>query len=381
MRQTFYRPTWAEVDLDAIRHNVGEMKKRLDGNSNVMAVVKANGYGHGACEVGRAALDAGATSLGVALLEEAVELRENGFTVPILVFGWVSPHDARVAASNDITITFFQKEWVEEVARLSFEQPLKLHMKWDTGMGRIGIQTDGELVELLEGVKRASRKKDIRLTGVFTHFATADGADLDYFHMQYNRFSKFLETLSKHWSEHVDIHIGNSASAIRFPEEMRKFVRFGISLYGLYPSGTVRKENLIDLQPAFSLKSRLTHVKKMDPGESISYGATYTTQTSEWIGTIPIGYADGWIRKLQGMEILIEGKRMPIVGRICMDQTMIKLDKHYPVGSLVTLIGKQEDAEIEMDEVAAYLDTINYEIPTNITSRIPRIYLEDKNVT
>lgn len=377
MQDTFYRPAWAEVDLDAIRHNVIAMKRRLGGDSDIMAVVKADGYGHGASEVARAALDAGAASLGVALLEEAVELRKNGFTVPILVFGWVSPEVTPVAAANDITIPFFQKDWLEEVARIDFDEPLKLHMKWDTGMGRIGVRTEAELVNLLDTLKILSRQKDLQLTGVFTHFATADETDLAYFDMQYERFEVFLETFSQHWEQPVCVHIGNSAAAIRFPEKMQKFVRFGISLYGLYPSEAVREENRIALQPAFSLKCRLTHVKHMDPSESISYGATYTTETCEWIGTIPIGYADGWVRKLQGMDVLVDGKRMPIVGRICMDQTMIKLDKHYPVGTLVTLIGNEGNAEISMEEIAAKLDTINYEIPVNITNRIPRVYLEE----
>ncbi|HLQ71530.1 MAG TPA: alanine racemase [Bacillota bacterium] len=374
MPVTFYRPTWVEVDLDAIRHNVVEIRKRLEDKSEVMAVVKANGYGHGAFEVAGAALEAGATSLGVALLEEAIELREKGITVPILVFGWVSPYDAPIAAEYDITITFFQEEWLEEASELSYDHTLKLHMKWDTGMGRVGIRTEDELVSLLEVFKSTSKKKSFSLTGVFTHFATADEDELDYFEMQYNRFESMLKTFNSHWDGTVNVHIGNSAASIRFPGKMQKFVRFGISLYGLYPSSTVKKEHQVELKPAFSLKCRLTHVKEVPTNESISYGATYTTKGNEWIGTIPIGYADGWIRKLQGMEVLVNGNRMPIVGRICMDQSMVKLDRYYPVGTLVTLIGKQKGDIIEMDEIADYLDTINYEISCNITSRVPRIY-------
>lgn len=374
--QECYRATWAEVDLSAIRYNVIQMTKRLNGGTDVMAVVKANGYGHGAREVAEAAIEAGATSLGVALLEEAIALRKAGITVPILVFGWVSPKDAPVSAAYDVTITFFQKEWLEESSHLSYDQPLKLHMKWDTGMGRIGIRTKEELISLLDAFKYVKDEKDFQLTGVFTHFATADEAELDYFETQYNRFETLLHTFSNHWEKQVDVHIGNSAAAIRFPDKMRRFVRFGISLYGLYPSKIVRDEQDIDLKPAFSLKTRLTHVKQIAPHESVSYGATYKATDNEWIGTIPIGYADGWIRKLQGMDVLVDGKRMPIVGRICMDQTMIKLDKVYPVGTLVTLIGKQGDNMIEMDEIADYLDTINYEIPCTITSRVPRIYKE-----
>lgn len=374
MPERFYRPTWAEIDLDAIRYNVAQMKHRLDDGTDVMAVVKANGYGHGACEVARAAIESGAASLGVSSLDEAIALRENGITVPILIFGWIHPRNAPIAALYDITITFFQKEWLEEACSLSYDRTLKLHLKWDTGMGRIGVRTKNELISILDMLSEVSAKQNFRLTGVFTHFATADEPDLNYFNTQYRLFEELFAVFSRHWDEPVCVHIGNSAAAIRFPDKMRKFVRFGIAMYGLYPSKTVRNEKAIDLKPAFSLMSRLIHVKQVPPNESISYGATYTTKGNEWIGTIPVGYADGWIRKLQGMEVLVDGKRMPIVGRICMDQTMIKLDKSYPVGTPVTLIGKQGNKEIKADEVADYLDTINYEIPCTITNRVPRVY-------
>ncbi|WP_077324605.1 alanine racemase [Virgibacillus siamensis] len=371
MTPSLYRDTWAEVDLDAIEYNVKQIRERIPAHCSVIAVVKADAYGHGAVEVAESALKSGAQMLAVAILEEAITLREAGFDVPILVFGRVAPKDVAVAAEKDITLTFFQKEWLREVKRESLPGPVNLHMKWDTGMGRIGLRTEDELHQLVDELKEAS---NVKLTGIYTHFATADESGKDYFIMQNERFDKLLQAFRGMWEEPVAIHTGNSAASIRYPEKMHHYIRFGISMYGLYPSSTVKKEQIIDLKQSFSLHSRLIHVKRLAPGESVSYGATYTTSDYEWIGTIMIGYADGWIRKLQGIDVLIDGKRMPIVGRICMDQTMIKLDKEYPVGTKVTLIGKQRDEMIGVDEVADYLDTISYEIPCMISSRVPRTY-------
>ncbi|MFD1038366.1 alanine racemase [Virgibacillus byunsanensis] len=373
MVETFYRDTWAEINLDAIRFNVKQMKQKLPQQSGIIAVVKADGYGHGAVQVAKSALKAGADTLAVALLEEAISLRKANINVPILVFGRVTPQDVPTATEYDVTLTFFQKEWIREVKDLPLKNDLKLHMKWDSGMGRLGIRTKNELVELLNELNENQR---IYLTGIYTHFATADEHNLSYFHEQRARFEDLLRVFTEHWKQKqaVTIHIGNSAAAIRFPENLHHFIRFGIAMYGLYPSQTVKEEKDIELKPAFSLHSRLIHVKTIAPGESISYGATYKAKEDEWIGTIPIGYADGWARKLQGMEVLVDGKRMPIVGRICMDQTMIRLDQAYPVGTKVTLIGEQYHNRIELDEIASYLDTINYEIPCMISQRVPRIY-------
>lgn len=368
----FYRETWAEVDLDAIQYNIKQMKQLLPESSQVMAVVKANGYGHGAIEVAKKALDAGATFLAVALLEEALILREAGIEAPILVLSWVPPESAYIAAENNITLTFFQKEWLIAVNSYKLEKDLMVHMKWDTGMGRVGTRTDIEMLELL-GILKTS--EHVRLTGVYTHFATADEADLTYFHEQKDHFKKLLTLFQENWQERVAIHIGNSAASIRFPEEMYHYIRFGIAMYGLYPSETVKKSEAVLLKQAFSLHSRLVHVKPIHTGDSIGYGVEHVAKGNEWVGTIPIGYGDGWIRKLKGIDVLVEGRRFPIIGRICMDQTMIQLDKDYPIGTKVTLIGSQETETISMDEVANYVDTINYEIPCIINNRVPRVYI------
>lgn len=366
-----HRPTWAEIDLSAIANNIKAMQQRLHNRTRIMAVVKADAYGHGAVRVAEQALEAGASALAVALLEEALELREAGIKAPILVFGWVAPEDTPIAAANHLTLTCFQKEWLQDVAAYTFEKPLNVHMKWDTGMGRVGIRTEEELHALLECLKGLSQ---VKLTGVYTHFSTADEADLTHFNEQRRRFNRLLTAFQKQWEAPVTVHTGNSAAAMRFPEHMYHYVRFGIGMYGLYPSAIVKNEQTIALQPAFSLHSRLVHVKKVAQNEPISYGATYRTPHPEWIGTVPIGYADGWARKLQGMDVLIDGQRMPITGRICMDQLMVRLDREYPVGTKVTLIGKQGDEQIGIDEVAEWLETINYEIPCMITARVPKLY-------
>ncbi|MDY0406899.1 alanine racemase [Virgibacillus sp. 179-BFC.A HS] len=366
------RKTWAEINLEAIGHNISQMKQKLPAATNIMAVVKADGYGHGSVPVAKAAIKAGVSALAVALLEEAIVLRQASIDVPILVLGWVAPEDAPVAAAYNITLTAFQTEWLERVETLQMDGTVRIHMKLDTGMGRIGMRHEQEIQSFFAVLKDCPH---IQLTGVFTHFATADAADLMYFHQQEKCFEQMLAYVRRNWSTPLTVHVGNSAASIRFPEQMHNYIRFGISMYGLYPSKYVKAEKQIDLQPAFSLHSRLVHVKKVAAGSSISYGGTYIAKQDEWIGTIPIGYGDGWQRRMQGFEVLVSGKRMPIVGRVCMDQTMIKLDQPYEIGTKVTLIGRQNNACIEMDEVADYLGTINYEVPCLISKRVPRIYV------
>ncbi|CQR48269.1 Alanine racemase [Paraliobacillus sp. PM-2] len=370
MGEVSYRPAWIEVDLGAIYYNIHQLQNRLPEGTEIFAVVKANGYGHGDVEVARTAIEAGASMLAVALLEEALHLREGGILAPILVLGWVDPKYVPIAVEHHITLTFFQKSWLEQVKQIPFKGELSLHLKVDTGMGRLGVTTKSELETLLE-VCNDSR---LHIAGAFTHFATADERGLAYYEHQQLNWIKLQQILQSYKNDLL-LHTGNSAASMRFPNQMFDAVRFGISMYGLYPSPIVKEEKPINLHPAMSLHTKLIHVKQVPTGRSISYGATYTTDREEWIGTIPLGYADGLARQLTGMDVLIEGKRMPIVGKICMDQCMIRLDQSYPIGTQVTLIGKQFEEEITMDEIAARLETINYEIACMLSSRIPRHYL------
>ncbi|KGX86567.1 alanine racemase [Pontibacillus litoralis JSM 072002] len=374
--ETYYRDTWVEIQLDAIKHNIQSLNDYLPDKTGIYAVVKANGYGHGDIQVAKTALASGAQALAVSLLDEALKLRKAGISAPILVLGWVRPCDAPLAAAHNIMLTFFQEEWLQQVKQYKFKERLTLHMKWDTGMGRIGVRTIEEMDALLTELDDPR----LHLQGVFTHFASADECNLAHYTKQVERFHVLLQAFCRRWKYPVELHTGNSAASMRFPEQMHHKVRFGIGMYGLPPSDVVKDLQLIQLQPAFSLHSKLIHVKKVEKGESISYGATYTTEENEWIGTVPLGYADGWMRKLQGIDVLINGKRMPIVGRICMDQLMVKLDQFYPIGTKVTFIGKQGDDIIKVEEIARYADTINYEITCMISYRVPRVYVENDAV-
>ncbi|WJE16170.1 alanine racemase [Halobacillus sp. ACCC02827] len=374
---SYYRDTYVEVNLNHIAQNIHQLKERLVSSKKIYAVVKADAYGHGDIQVAEAALEAGAEGLAVAILDEALKLREAGVTAPLLVMGWIRPEDAALAAVHDIAVTVFQREWLDQAGEQALERPLRIHLKLDTGMGRIGVRSEAELDEILPYI---DERPNFQLEALFTHFATADEADTTYLEEQQRRFDELFAHFEGKWQENVEIHTSNSAASMRFPEKTAHFVRFGISMYGLYPSQDVKRERPIDLQPAMSLHSQLIHVKQLEAGEAVSYGATYKAQETEWIGTVPIGYADGWTRKLQGMDVLVDGKRHPIVGRICMDQLMIRLDQEYPIGTKVTLIGKQEDQEISADDIASRLDTINYEVPCMIGSRVPRVYVKDGRI-
>lgn len=369
----YYRDTWAEINLDAIRWNVAKTIQHLTDSMTMFAVVKANAYGHGDVQVAKAALSAGAKGLAVAFLDEALLLRKAGITAPILVLGASRPDTAGIAATHNISLTVHEKEWLTHV-HMEESQTLRIHIKCDTGMGRIGVKTIDELQSVIDELNQS---ESYVFEGIFTHFATADEVHTAYFENQLQTFQELVSSISK---KPRYIHCANSAATLRFQGAGVNAVRFGISMYGLTPSLEIKSLLPFELKPAFSLHTKLIHVKQMHGGEKVSYGATYEASEGEWIGTLPIGYADGWIRKLSGQEVLVDGKRAPIVGRICMDQCMIRLPQEYSCGTEVTLIGKQGDDEITMDEVARKLETINYEVPCVITSRVPRVYKEKGQV-
>jgi alanine racemase len=369
MEEYFYRDTWVEVDLDCISENVAAVKNLLPADVAIFAVVKANAYGHGDDQVAKTALAAGAVYLAVAFMDEAIALRNKGITAPILVLGATRPQDVKVASEYNITLTVFQEEWLHEAEKhLPQEAKVLVHIKVDTGMGRIGVRSSEELKAI---EKVLSHDERFFLEGIFTHFATADELDTSYFEQQLSRFEKIISVLEK---QPKYIHSSNSAAAIRFPKAYFNAVRLGIAMYGLTPSPEMEQEIPFPLKEAFSLKAKVVHVKRLPKGEKVSYGATYESEDEEWIGTIPIGYADGWIRKLQGQEVLVDGGRSPIVGRICMDQCMIRLPEQVPLGTTVTLIGSGGDDMISVNEIAAKLETINYEVTCMIAKRVPRLY-------
>lgn len=374
---SFYRDTWVEINLDHLTTNITLMKNHLPNGIKLFAVVKANAYGHGDIQIAKAALEAGAYGLAVAILDEAISLRNQGIEAPILVLGASRASDAPLAAKLGIALTVFQKEWLEDAASQLGQEENKLivHVKCDTGMGRIGVREIDELKEVEQFL--SAHSKVFLFEGLFTHFATADEVNTSYFEKQLEAFKKMVAALNVKPSL---IHCANSATSLRFNQSEFNAVRYGIAMYGLSPSEEMKALLPFELHQVFSLHTKITNVKKVLKGDSISYGAVYKAEKEEWIATLPIGYADGWIRKLQGQEVLVDGIRVPIVGRICMDQCMIKLPHYIPVGTQVTLIGSQGEENITMDEIARKLDTINYEVPCLTSIRIPRIYKRSNQI-
>ena len=345
------------------------IRSALPKDVRVFVAVKANAYGHGDVHVSKAALEAGAHGLAVATLDEAIRLRKSGLDAPILLMGTSRPSDAGIAAELRISLAVFQTEWIQEAAsHIKEGQKLRIHIKCDTGMGRLGIKKTEELKEIQAILKQSGK---FHTEGIFTHFATADQVSSDYYLKQVMRFEEMVEQLE---DKPEYIHAANSASALCHGNALFNTVRIGISLYGLAPSEEVKPLLPYERKEAFSLHTKVSHVKKLEAGESIGYGATYTASQEEWIATVPIGYADGWIRKLQGIEVVAGGGKAKVVGRICMDQMMLRLPCHMPIGTDVTLIGRQGDQFVPVDEIADYLDTINYEVTCMIPARVPRVY-------
>lgn len=361
-----YRPTKAVINLEAIRNNLSAFQKRADG-AEVIAVVKADGYGHGAEEVARTAVENGVRLLAVATPDEALLLRRGGIEQDILVMGAVPAAFVPVAQRENIIVTALSLEWIESAEKAAVSgQPLRVHLKVDTGMGRLGIQP-----EEAEAAFAKLASDVFSFDGIFTHFAAADDEDTSLFEQQAERMNGVLGQVP----EGVMVHVSNSAAALMHPSVACDAVRIGISLYGIAPSPYVGEHSPIALEPSLSLETEIVHIKKVQPGATISYGATYRSEGEEWIATLPVGYADGMLRGLQGQEVLVRGQRAPIVGRICMDQCMVRLKEQLPVGEPVQLIGRQGDGEILIDEWAEKLGTIPYEIPCILTKRVPRVYV------
>ncbi|HOQ23599.1 MAG TPA: alanine racemase [Bacillota bacterium] len=373
-KEPVIRPVWAEINLQSIKDNICAIQAHVGSGVQLMAVVKAEAYGHGAVEVAKAARSVGVHWFGVSLPEEGIALRKVGITEPILVFGPLQTSQVGPVVKYDLTSTVCLEEAVRALSSEAVRQgkTAKVHVKIDTGMGRVGV-LPGQAVDFVQKIRELP---GIEVEGIFSHFATADEADLGYAYQQLRVFNGALARLGEAGISVPVRHIANSGAIIGMPEAYFDLVRPGIILYGLYPSDEVAKER-IALKPAFSLKTRITHVKKVPAGTGISYGQIYHTKQETGIATIPIGYADGWSRLLSGKaHVLIHGRRFPIVGRICMDQCMVEIgDEPVKVGEEVVLIGRQGDAVITVEEVAGHLGTINYEVICMISDRVPRVFV------
>lgn len=368
MLPSIHRPAYVEVDLAKLKRNLENELQAVPEGTKVFAVVKANAYGHGLVRVAKAEIEYGASGLCVATLDEALEIRNNGVQAPILVLGIVPVEYAKVAARANISLTVGDLDWLKVAITLRVTN-LRVHLGVDSGMGRIGFQTKDDLIEACNFLNE--HQEAFIPEGLFTHFATADSPDEKYFEKQVARFKEMQTDLP---TKFTYVHCANSATALWHKDLAINMVRYGIALYGLNPSQTDITKLPYKLEPALSLYSELVFVKKIKAGDSVGYGATYTSDQDEWIGTIPIGYADGWLRRMQGCDVLINGKRCQNVGRVCMDQFMVRLPEKMPVGSKVTLIGKDGDDEITATDVAKYAGTINYEILCCLSERLPRVY-------
>lgn len=368
----FHRKTYAKIDLNAIKHNISVEKEKMDSNQKLFAVVKANAYGHGIVEVAKVAHEVGVEGYCVAIIDEALALRQADLNELILVLG-VTPFEyAPLMAENDISTAVGDIDFLKNAQKLLEQRKLRLsiHLALDTGMGRIGFRNQEELQAAVDFINQYSNQ--FNFEGIFTHFATADSKKrdaVDYYDKQLKKF-KNLETCLKTLPKYV--HVANSAASIWHKECGGNTVRFGISMYGLNPSG--RELDSPDFKLAFSLMSEIVAIKEINKGDSIGYGKTYTAKESEWIATVPIGYADGWSRKMQGFKVLINGFFCEIVGRVCMDQIMVRVPQEYKVGTAVTLIGKDSNKKITPQEVADQMNTIHYEVLCLISERVPRIY-------
>lgn len=380
---SFYRPTRVELSLDALRHNLQAFRNAIPQGCRLMASVKANAYGHGAVEVAREAERFGVDYLGVAFLDEALQLRKAGIQTPILVLGFVAADALSVAREHNITISLFRDDIIEAAAKLPADvsgRKLKVHIKIDSGMGRLGVIGKDAAVSFIE---KALQIPQLEVEGMFTHYARADEADKNYTMLQYDRFREVAEYVEQKGLPIPIIHAANSAAGIDTPHFAGGMLRLGISMYGLFPSEEVNQQR-IELEPVMTLKTEVVMVKTAPAGWGISYGTRYVTKGEERIGTLPIGYADGFSRMLTGKAHgLVRGVKVPVRGTICMDQCMIALDPavsdtaSLPVepGEEVVLIGRQGNAVITVEEVAQQLGTLNYEVICMLAARVPRIYV------
>lgn len=367
---------YAEIDLDAVRYNMDQMKQHLGEGAKLLAVIKADGYGHGAEPIAKL-LDSDEDVWGYAsaTVEEAEEIQEAGVSKPILILGCVFPEHYETIARRGIRAAVFTKEMAEQMSEAAGKAgcTVYFHIKIDTGMGRLGFPVSEETADL---IKEISELPNVCLEGMFTHFSKADETDKSYTEEQYRKFCRMREMVEERGIEIPYYHCDNSAGIIDFPDWKQDLVRAGISMYGMYPSDEV-EQAAVDLKPALRLVSHISFVKEVEPGMSISYGGTYTTKKKMRIATIPVGYADGYSRGLSNKsDVLIRGKRARVLGRVCMDQFMVDVTEIPDAEFMdpVVLIGKDGEDEIRVEELSALCGRFNYEFVCCLNKRIPRIY-------
>ena len=378
-----YSRAYARIDLDAVAYNMEQMKQSLEPQTKMIAVIKADGYGHGAVPIAEM-LETKDYLWGfaVATLDEAVVLRTEGIKKPILVLGCVFPDQYLEMLKHDIRMNIYTEEMAEAISRMAAGEGLcaHMHIKLDTGMGRLGFDMSDSSVE---AITRISQLPSVEMEGIFTHFAKADETDKTFTEKQLRDFSEMTERLAENGVRFAYEHCANSAAIIDIKEANFDLVRAGISTYGLYPSEEVNKEN-VKLKPAMALKSHVAFVKEIHEGTPISYGGTFVSEKKMRIATIPVGYADGYPRSLSNKGwVLIRGKKAPIVGRICMDQFMVDVTDIDGVsfGDTVTLIGRDGNETITVEELGELSGRFNYEFVCDLGKRIPRVYVKNGSIS
>ncbi|MDO4363630.1 MAG: alanine racemase [Clostridia bacterium] len=371
-----YFRTQAKIDLDAVEYNYNNTRAKLPQGCKLLGVIKADAYGHGAVELARF-LENKCDFFGVACIEEAVELKKADIQTPILILGYVAPELSDIVVKYDIRIPVFSYDSAKALSDETVKQgkTVPFHFCIDTGMSRIGFQVNEESADIC---KQICDLPNIEAEGLFSHFATADETDLSKAIAQRDKFKEFVDMLQKRGVDIPIKHLNNSAGIMNF-DEYFDMCRMGIILYGLYPSDEVDK-SLLDIKPVMSWLTHISHIKTLQPGREISYGGTYKTTEPRVIATIPVGYADGYPRCLSNKgRVIINGQYAPIVGRVCMDQFMVDVTDvdGAELDSAVTLVGKDGDAELSMEEVSNAAYSFNYELPCRIARRVPRTYYKD----
>ena len=374
------RQVWAEIDLDSFEYNVKNIKK-LAGNRDVIAVIKADAYGHGALGLINSLRSCGISKFAVAIISEALELRRNGVNESIMILGFTPLDYAEELINNNIEATVYNYDYAKKLSDIALKlgKKAKVHIAVDTGMGRIGFLPNKESIK---DVAKISKLEGISIEGMFTHFATADERDKTYTYEQYEKYTWFSNELNKAGVNIKMKDVSNSAAIMELPETYNDAVRAGIILYGYYPSDEVDKSK-IDLKKVLTLKTKVCHVKEIEKGSFVSYGRKFKAERKTTIATIPIGYADGYSRSLSNkVKVIINGKFARQVGRICMDQCMIDVTDvgDVKVGDEVILLGTNGNLKYDADDMAKDLDTISYEVLCMISKRIPRVYIKNNKV-
>ena len=380
-RQAMHRPTWVEIDLNALRHNLLAIKKRVGPQINILGIVKADAYGHGDYEVSRVLLSNGVEMLGIAIVEEGIQLREKGIKTPLLILGGIFEEQIDTVIQYDLTPTVYDLKLADVLSKRAyhFNKVIKVHVYVDTGMGSIGVKHN----KAVEFIKSLKDMKNLFIEGIYTHCSSSDENDSSFTNLQIKRFRAILDALDTIKVRIPLRHMANSGAILGYPEAYFNMVRPGLSLYGLYPSEDVSRD--ICIRPVMSFKTRIIHIKDMESGDVVGYGRTYRVTKPIRVATLPLGYDDGYNRLLSNQgEVIIRGKKASVIGRVCMDQCFVDVTniKDVSVGDEVVLYGRQGQETISIESVAEQLNTVPYEVTCNISKRVPRIYInineEDK---